>query len=88
MTSPRRLRALLIRIWHQCVRRQADHDFAAELESHLQFQIDDNLRAGMSRLEARRHAVPALLVGTAFVACFVPGRRASRIFPLSALRDE
>ena len=34
-----------------------DRDLAAELESHLQFHIDDNLRAGMPPAEARRVAV-------------------------------
>ncbi len=32
-------------------------DFDAELESHLQLHIDDNLRAGMSPAEARRQAL-------------------------------
>jgi putative ABC transport system permease protein len=34
-----------------------DRDLAAELESHLQFHIDDNLRAGIPPAEARRIAV-------------------------------
>jgi putative ABC transport system permease protein len=33
-----------------------DHDLDAELKSHLQLHIDDNLRAGMSPTEARRQA--------------------------------
>ena len=33
-----------------------DRDSAAELESHLQFHIDDNLRAGIP--PARRDALP------------------------------
>src|SRR5262245_1280370 len=36
---------------------QQDREFARELESHLQMHIDDNLRAGMTREEARRHAL-------------------------------
>src|SRR5689334_10595330 len=32
-------------------------DIAAELESHLQMHVDDNLRAGMSPEEARRRAL-------------------------------
>ncbi|MBV8073512.1 MAG: hypothetical protein JO270_26695, partial [Acidobacteriaceae bacterium] len=36
---------------------QADREFAAELESHLQMHIDDNLRAGMTQQEARRQAL-------------------------------
>jgi putative ABC transport system permease protein len=34
-----------------------DRDLAAELDSHLQLHIDDNLRAGMPAAEARRVAV-------------------------------
>ena len=33
-----------------------DDDLSAELESHLQFHIEDNLRAGMTPQEARRQA--------------------------------
>jgi predicted permease len=33
-----------------------DAELAAEIESHLQLQIDDNLRAGMDPAEARRQA--------------------------------
>ena len=32
-------------------------ELAAELESHLQMHIDDNVRAGMTPEEARRHAL-------------------------------
>ena len=35
----------------------ADRELAAELESHLQLHVDDNLRAGMSPDEARRRAL-------------------------------
>jgi macrolide transport system ATP-binding/permease protein len=34
-----------------------EHDFAAELDAHLQLHIEDNLRAGMSPEEARRSAI-------------------------------
>jgi putative ABC transport system permease protein len=34
-----------------------DRELADEIESHLQFHIDDNLRAGMSPAEARRQAL-------------------------------
>ena len=40
--------------------RRAEHDLSAELESHLQLHVDDNLRAGMSPAEARRQALVAL----------------------------
>jgi hypothetical protein len=51
----RRLRALLLRL-RETLFSRAD-DFAAEVESHLQLHIDDNLRAGMTLDEARRNAV-------------------------------
>jgi predicted permease len=38
-------------------RDQRDADLAAELESHLEFHIEDNLRAGMPPEEARRQAL-------------------------------
>ena len=53
----RRLRALLIRVAGLFGRDRREGELAAELESHLQFHIDDNLRAGMSPAEARRQAV-------------------------------
>jgi putative ABC transport system permease protein len=40
--------------------RRAEHELSAELESHLQLHVDDNLRAGMTPVEARRQALVAL----------------------------
>ena len=40
--------------------RARERDLAAEIESHLQMHIDDNIRAGMSPQEARRVAVMRL----------------------------
>src|SRR5579863_6362106 len=37
--------------------RRREQDLAAELESHLQLHVDDNLGAGMSPEEARRQAL-------------------------------
>ena len=36
---------------------RGERDFAAEIESHLDHHIDDNMRAGMSPQEARRQAL-------------------------------
>ena len=43
------------RLW-----RRHEGDFSAELESHLAMHIADNVRAGMTPAEARRHALIAL----------------------------
>jgi len=53
----RRLRALWIRLCHGLNWKRRDEDFAAELESHLQMHIDDNLHSGMSLEQARRDAL-------------------------------
>jgi predicted permease len=41
-------------------RQQRERELAAELESHLQLHIDDNIRSGMSPADARRQAMLAL----------------------------
>ncbi len=41
-------------------RRESERELSAEIESHLQLHIDDNIRAGMTPAEARRRAVIAL----------------------------
>ncbi len=42
------------------MRRDQERDFDAEIQSHLDLHIADNLRAGMTVDEARRRAVIAL----------------------------
>ena len=56
----RRVRASLFRLLGLFVRGRRERDLAAELDSHLQLHIDDNLRAGMTPDEARRQALIAL----------------------------
>lgn len=51
------LRAWLRRLVGIVPRQQQEQDFDAELESHLQMHIDDNLRAGMNAEDARREAI-------------------------------
>jgi len=53
----RRLRALLVRLGNLFAGASSERDLAGEMESHLQMQIDDNVRAGMSADEARRQAL-------------------------------
>jgi putative ABC transport system permease protein len=53
----RRLRALFVRLAGLFNNTRREHDFATELESHLQMHVEDNLRAGMTPEEARREAL-------------------------------
>lgn len=57
---PRRLRAALARLAGLAGRGERERELAEELEAHLQMQIEDNLRAGMSPREARRQALVKL----------------------------
>jgi len=51
----KRVRAFLLRL-RGTLSPDADRDFAAELDSHLQMHIDDNVARGMTPDEARRQA--------------------------------
>jgi len=53
----RRLRAWLARLGGLFHRKRRDRELAAEMKSHLQMHIEDNLRAGMSAEQARRQAL-------------------------------
>jgi putative ABC transport system permease protein len=53
----RRVRAWLVRFAGIFGKSKRDRELSAELESHLQLHIDDNLRAGMTPEEARRRAI-------------------------------
>ena len=54
------LRAWLVRLFGAFGSSRAERDLHAEIDSHLQLHIDDNIRAGMTPEEARRRAVIAL----------------------------
>jgi len=54
------LRAWMLRLSGVFSKRRREREFAAELESHLEMHIDDNLRAGMPLAEARRQAILSL----------------------------
>ena len=51
------IRSWLLRLAGIFSKQRREGDFADELESHLQMQMEDNLRAGMSQDEARRQAI-------------------------------
>ena len=53
----RQLRAFFIRIAELFRKPRRERELAAEMESHLQLHIEDNLRAGMNAEGARRQAL-------------------------------
>ncbi len=53
----KRLRSFLLRAAGLFAGRRREREFEAELESHLQMEIDDNLRRGLTPGEARRQAL-------------------------------
>ncbi len=53
----RPLRALWSRLRGMRRNPHAEEEFTAELEAHLQMHVDDNLRSGMTPVEARRMAL-------------------------------
>jgi putative ABC transport system permease protein len=57
------LRRFFIRLWNLATGRSADQRIQEELDEHLAFQTEENVRAGMSPPEARRQA--ALKLGAA-----------------------
>jgi len=56
----RQMRAWLSRLGGLFGRRRREQELSAELESHLQLHIEDNLRSGMSPAQARREALMKL----------------------------
>src|SRR5262249_16772457 len=52
--------AFFLRLASLIARRKIDHDFDAEMESHLAMHVQDNLRAGMSAQGAKREALMKL----------------------------
>jgi predicted permease len=53
----RKLRALFLRLRGMFRAEGANGDFAAELDSHIAMDIEDGVRSGLSREEARRRAL-------------------------------
>src|SRR6266508_5638036 len=60
MVRIQQIRGWLVRLFGLFHRKRREREFAEELESHLVFHIEDNLRAGMSPEEARRLALVKL----------------------------
>jgi putative ABC transport system permease protein len=56
----RKIRAFILRLAAVIRRKHGEGEFMAEMQSHLQMHIDENLRAGMSLAEARRNALMKL----------------------------
>jgi putative ABC transport system permease protein len=54
------LRAWLLRVGGLFGKERREQELAAEMESHLQLHVEDNLRAGLSPEEARRQALMKL----------------------------
>jgi predicted permease len=53
----RRFRVFLTRLFGSLNQRRSEREMAAEIESHLELHIDDNVRAGMTPEQARREAL-------------------------------
>jgi predicted permease len=53
----RRLKVFLARLSGFLNQKRSEREMAAEIESHLELHIDDNLRAGMTPEQARREAL-------------------------------
>ena len=53
----RKLRAWFLRLGGLFNKERRDKELAEEIESHVQMHIEDNLRSGMSAIEARRNAL-------------------------------
>ena len=52
----RALTRLFTRLFNFTARRRGDERLREEMESHLAAQTEENIRAGMTAMEARRHA--------------------------------
>ena len=53
----RRMRAWLVRLTDPFNKRRREQELADEIETNLELQIEDNIRAGMAPDEARRNAL-------------------------------
>jgi putative ABC transport system permease protein len=60
VSALRRFRAALTRFLGLFARPHRDRDLSDELQSHLDFHVEDNIRAGLPAAEARRQALLTL----------------------------
>src|SRR5580692_4382298 len=81
----RQLRALLKRLINLLNKETSEGEFSAEMESHLQLHIEDNLRSGMAPEEARRQAL--LRLGGLEQTKEIYRDRVGLPFPETLLRD-
>ena len=81
----RKVRAVLIRLTGLFHARRGTQDFAAELESHIEHDIADGIRSGLSAQEARRRAL--INLGGAMQTREAVRRRASLPWVEDLLRD-
>jgi hypothetical protein len=58
-------RACFVRLGQLSGREQRDRELSAELESHVQMRIEENLRAGMTLEETHRQALIFTVVAIA-----------------------
>ena len=56
----RRVRAWFSRLGEVFGKQKREQELSAEMESHLQLHMEDNLRSGMSQAQARREALMKL----------------------------
>ncbi len=75
----RQLRAFASRVRGLFASARSERELAAELESHLAFQVDENVRAGMPPGEARRHALAKLGSATAATQAYRERRGLPRL---------
>ena len=74
----RKLRAVWIRLLGMVKGSRTDEEFSAELEAHIEMQVEDGVRSGLSADEARRRARMHL----GGLEQVMQTRREGRTFPL------